>query len=203
MTPSTFIARILGPVLVIVGIGLLLEGETFRAMAGEFLHSSALIYLSGVMTLAAGLAILNVHHLWTRDWRVFVTIFGWLLLIGGILRILAMSWAQSVGESLIAHRRWPLAGAVVTLALGAFLTVMGYQNAWNGGRRRPSHRSSAARSAGSASRSTKRPRRKSTTPVSIKPVKKKIGEEDRNLRRREEWYQRRAGGRRPRPLPDL
>jgi uncharacterized protein YjeT (DUF2065 family) len=68
MTPSTFIARILGPVLVIVGIGLLLEGETFRAMAGEFLHSSALIYLSGVMTLAAGLAILNVHHLWTRDW---------------------------------------------------------------------------------------------------------------------------------------
>jgi hypothetical protein len=160
MTPSTFIARILGPVLVIVGIGLLLEGETFRAMAGEFLHSSALIYLSGVMTLAAGLAILNVHHLWTRDWRVFVTIFGWLLLVGGILRILAMSWAQSVGESLIAHRRWPLAGAVVTLALGAFLTVMGYQNAWNGGRRRPPHRSSAARSSGSASRTTKRPRRK-------------------------------------------
>jgi len=129
-------------------------------MAGEFLHSSALIYLSGVMTLAAGLAILNVHHLWTRDWRVFVTIFGWLLLVGGILRILAMSWAQSVGESLIAHRRWPLASAVITLALGAFLTVMGYQNAWNGGRRRPSHRSSATRSSGSASRSTKRPRRK-------------------------------------------
>lgn len=160
MAPSIFIARILGPVLVIVGIGLLLEGETFRAMAGEFLHSSALIYLSAVITLALGLAILNVHHLWVRDWRVLVTIFGWLFLIGGIFRLLAMSVVQRAGESLIAHHRWPIAGAIVTLALGSFLTVMGYQDVWNGGRRRPSHRSSAARSSGSAPRSAKRPRRK-------------------------------------------
>lgn len=160
MTPSTFIARILGPVLVIIGIGLLLEGETFRAMAGEFLHNSALIYLSGVITLALGLAILNVHHLWVRDWRVVVTIFGWLFLIGGIFRLLAMSMVQRAGESLITHHRWPTAGAIVTLALGAFLTAMGYQDVWKGAQRRPSHRSSAARSSRSTSRSVKRPRRK-------------------------------------------
>ena len=162
MTPSTFVARILGPVLVTVGIGLLLEGDTFRTMADEFLHSAALIYLSGVITLTLGLAILNVHHLWVRDWRVLVTIFGWLFLIGGIFRVLAPSLMQRVGEPLIAHQRWPLAGAIVTLALGAFLTVMGYQDAWGGGQRRPSHRSSAARGSGSASRSTKRPRRKAS-----------------------------------------
>ena len=114
MTPSTFVARILGPVLVTVGIGLLLEGDTFRTMADEFLHSAALIYLSGVITLTLGLAILNVHHLWVRDWRVLVTIFGWLFLIGGIFRVLAPSLMQTVGEPLIAHQRWPLAGAIVT-----------------------------------------------------------------------------------------
>lgn len=160
MTPSIFIARILGPVLLIIGIGLLLEGDTFRAMAGEFVHDQGLIYITGILTLAAGLAILNVHHLWTRDWRVLITIFGWLFLVGGIMRILAMSMAQRVGESVIAHQRWPLAGAIVTLALGAFLTVMGYQDVWGGGERRPSHRVSAARSARPASRSAKRPRRK-------------------------------------------
>ena len=79
MTPSAYIARILGPVLVIIGLGLLLEGETFRAMAGEFLRSAALVYFSGLVTLAVGLAILNVHHLWTRDWRSVITVFGWLL----------------------------------------------------------------------------------------------------------------------------
>jgi cadmium resistance protein CadD (predicted permease) len=152
MTPSIFIARILGPVLLIIGIGLLLEGDAFRAMAGEFVRDQGLIYITGILTLAAGLAILNVHHLWTRDWRVLITIFGWLFLVGGIMRILAMSMAQRVGESVIAHQRWPLAGAIVTLALGAFV--------WDGGRRRPSHRVSAARSSSPASRSAKRPRRK-------------------------------------------
>ena len=66
---------------------------------------------------------LNVHHLWVRDWRVFVTIFGWLLVIGGILRCWPCPVVQRAGESLIAHQRWPIAGAVVTLALGAFLTA--------------------------------------------------------------------------------
>ena len=160
MTPSAYIARILGPVLVIIGLGLLLEGETFRAMAGEFLRSAALIYFSGLITLAVGLAILNVHHLWTRDWRSIITVFGWLALIGGIFRILAPNFVQEIGESFIAHRRWPIMGAIVTLALGAFLAVMGYQDIWVA-KRRVHHRTSAVKSSGAASRSAKRPRRKS------------------------------------------
>ena len=160
MTPPAYIARILGPVLVIIGLGLLFEGETFRAMAGEFLRSAALLYFSGVATLALGLAILNVHHHWTRDWRSVVTVFGWLFVIGGIFRILAPNAVQRVGESFIAHQRWPIMGAIVTLALGAFLSVMGYHDIWQA-KRRVHHRTSAVKSSGAASRSAKRPRRKS------------------------------------------
>ena len=160
MTPSAYIARILGPVLVIIGLGLLLEGETFRAMAGEFLRSAALIYFSGLITLAVGLAILNVHHLWTPDWRSIITVFGWLALIGGIVRILAPNSVQRIGESFIAHQRWPIMGAIVTLALGGFLSVMGYQDIWVT-KRRVHHRTSTVKGSGAASRSAKRPRRKS------------------------------------------
>ena len=160
ITASQYIARILGPILVIVGLGLLLEGETFRAMAGDFLRSAALVYFSGVAALAIGLAILNVHHTWTRDWRSVITLFGWLLVIGGIFRTLAPNFVQEIGESFIAHRRWPIMGAIVTLALGGFLSVMGYQDIWQG-KRRVHHRTSAAKSAIAAPRSAKRPRRKS------------------------------------------
>jgi len=160
MTASAYIARILGPILVIIGLGLLLEGETFRAMAGEFLRSAALVYFSGVATLAIGLAILNVHHLWTRDWRSVITMFGWLFVIGGIFRILAPTLVQRIGDSFIAHQRWPIMGAIITLALGAFLSVMGYRDIWEG-KRRVHHRASAVKSSGAASRSAKRPRRKS------------------------------------------
>jgi positive regulator of sigma E activity len=161
MTPSAYIARILGPVLVIIGLGLLLEGEIFRAMVGEFLRSAALVYFSGLITLAVGLAILNVHHLWTRDWRSVITVFGWLAVIGGIFRILAPTLVQRIGDSFIAHQRWPIMGAIVTLALGAFLSVKGYQDIWNGRARPVRHRSTATRASKPASRTSKRPRRKS------------------------------------------
>ena len=154
-----YIARILGPVLVIIGLGLLLEGETFRAMAGEFLRSAALIYFSGVATLAVGLAILNVHHLWTRDWRSIITVFGWLASSAAS----SGSWRPircRGSQSFIAHQRWPIMGAIVTLALGGFLSVMGYQDIWVA-KRRVHHRTSAVKSSGAASRSAKRPRRKS------------------------------------------
>ena len=130
MTPSAYIARILGPMLVIVGLGLLLEGETFRAMAGEFLRSAALIYFSGVATLALGLAILNVHHLWTRDWRSVITCSAGSSSSAASSGSWRPTLVQRIGESFIAHQRWPIMGAIVTLALGAFLSVMGYQDIW-------------------------------------------------------------------------
>ncbi|MGB6388895.1 MAG: hypothetical protein WBF23_05350, partial [Methyloceanibacter sp.] len=137
MTASTFNARILGPVFVIMGLGLLLEGESFRVIATEFLRSPALIYLSGIMALVAGLAILNVHHFWVRDWPVLITIFGWLALIGGIFRLLAPSLVQRMGEAVIADPHWPVVGGAATLVLGGFLTAMGYQDVWAGPKQKP------------------------------------------------------------------
>jgi uncharacterized protein YjeT (DUF2065 family) len=150
----------LGPVLVIMGLGLLLEGETFRAMAGDFLRSAPLVYFSGLAALAVGLAILNVHSLWTRDWRSLVTLFGWLFVSGGIFRILAPTLVQRAGEAMMAHQRWAMAGAVVTLALGGYLSAMGYQDIWNGGPKPDRPRGASAEAQGPAARSSKRPRRK-------------------------------------------
>jgi hypothetical protein len=164
MTASTFIARILGPVLVVMGIGLLVEGGTFAAIAGDFVQNGALIYLSGMIALAVGLAILNVHHVWVWDWRVVITIFGWLALIGGIFRILATSLVQRMADAAIANPRLVIVGGAGTLLLGGFLTVMGYQDVWTE-MARPKRRTSAAKSA-TTSRTAKRPRRKPAAPTS-------------------------------------
>lgn len=47
--------------------------------------------------------------------------------------------------------------------------------------------------------SSERPEPSPRPPAAIKPVKKKVGEPADNLRRREQWYQRRAGGQSKRP----
>jgi hypothetical protein len=76
MHQSLTIARLVGPVLSAIGIGMLANQATYREMAAQFLGGLAFIYFSGVLMLVARLAILNAHPVWTRDWRSTVTAIG-------------------------------------------------------------------------------------------------------------------------------
>ena len=61
-----------------VGIGIFVNGAIYRLLADEFLRSRALIYLSGLLLMTAGLAIVLTHNVWRADWPVIITILGWL-----------------------------------------------------------------------------------------------------------------------------
>ncbi len=60
MQPPVFIARLMGPALVVIGVGNLLNEPNYSVMITEATHSPTIIYLSGLLTLLPGLAILNV-----------------------------------------------------------------------------------------------------------------------------------------------
>jgi hypothetical protein len=130
MTASRYVARLMGPVLLAIGIGmvvgLLTEGDGYPALMKEFLGSRALIFLTAALTLVAGLAIVNAHNLWVADWRVVVTVLGWLFIARGAIGLVFPAMVQRLGEDMIAGRSGIVAGAAVTLVLGAFLSAMGY-----------------------------------------------------------------------------
>ena len=85
MQRSIFLAKLIGPLLMAIGLALIINADTFRLMAADFLKSYVLIYIAGLLALTAGLAIVNTHNEWTGDWRVVITILGWLCVIGGIV----------------------------------------------------------------------------------------------------------------------
>ena len=125
MNTSIFLAKLIGPLLAAVGVGLLINFSVFQAITADFLRSYALIYVSGVIVLAAGLAIVNLHNLWTRDWRAIVTVLGWLMVVGGIIRIVFPQIVISVGVSLFSFTYAVVAGICLVL-LGGFLSFKGY-----------------------------------------------------------------------------
>jgi hypothetical protein len=67
----------------------LINLSTYERMIAEALRPGILLYLSGLLSLLAGLAIINLHNTWRMDWRVIITVLGWLMTIGGIIRIVA------------------------------------------------------------------------------------------------------------------
>lgn len=127
MQAPAFIARLTGPSLVVIGIGILLNEPNYAAMIAEAARSPTLIYISGLLTLPLGLAILNVYRSWTADWRVVVTVLGWLLAIGGVIRIVLPQFTATLATTLYSTPTGLTAFAIVVLVLGGYLSFQGYR----------------------------------------------------------------------------
>lgn len=127
MDASVTIARIMGPMMLVMGAGLLFNAGAFRALAREFLNSRALIYLSGFITLLLGLLVVVFHNVWVAGWPVIVTIFGWIMVAAGIARMTIPDRLTKLGERMIAYTSFMTGAAVVYLALGALLSFFGYR----------------------------------------------------------------------------
>jgi hypothetical protein len=126
MDASILIARLMGPILVVVGLVALRDPEGLRAVGREFLDSRALLYLAGLLALVIGLAIVNTHNRWVLGWPLIITLYGWLALLGGILRLGFRDQVRRLGEAMLARPTVLRISGAAQLALGALLTVVGY-----------------------------------------------------------------------------
>ena len=132
MQRSIYLAKLIGPVLLAMGLGVLLNSAAFRVMADQFLHNYALIFMSGLLTLTAGIALVLAHNLWVGDWRVIITILGWLGVIGGVARIVVPQQVAAIGTGMFVHGIAPVTGGFVMLVLGGVLSYFGYQDFLDG-----------------------------------------------------------------------
>lgn len=126
MQTSLFIARLMGPVLVVAGATMLFNAKAFRDIGREFLASPALIFIAGFLALVMGLAIVNTHNVWAADWPVIITVFGWLAVLGGVLRMGFPALTKKIGRGMMANKAFLQVAAVVQLLLGGYLAAMGY-----------------------------------------------------------------------------
>ena len=128
MDRSIFLARLLGPTFIAIALGMLINLGMYESMIAEGLRPGILFYLSGLLSLVAGLAIVNLHNTWCMDWRVIITVLGWLMTIGGIARIVLPQIAITIGSRIYGGRASTIVAALVVGALGAFFSVKGYAN---------------------------------------------------------------------------
>ena len=126
MDTSIFLARMLGLFFLVMGIGITLGPHNYRIMAEEFLASRALIYVAGLLAFLPGLAIVLTHNVWTGDWRVIVTIFGWLGLIGGAFRLLFPLQVRAIGGAMLKSGQALRIGGIAIIVVGAVLAYFGF-----------------------------------------------------------------------------
>lgn len=126
MQTSIFLAKIIGPVFLVVGLIVLLNPSRIRTVVREFLQGEAFIFLSGIVTLPIGLALVNTHNVWSWDWRVAITVFGWLAVFAGIARLAFGAQIKHIGAAMIDNQTALMATGILIPLFGAWLSWIGY-----------------------------------------------------------------------------
>jgi len=127
MQPVIIIARLIGPLFIVLGIGCLINQSLYADMIGQAILVPVLIYLSGMLAFVAGVAMLNGYNAWTADWRVIVTILGWIFVIAGIVRIALPALVAALALTVYSGASTVLISGIVILVIGAFLSFQGYR----------------------------------------------------------------------------
>jgi hypothetical protein len=126
MQTSILIAKLIGPIVLVAAIVMLANTRDLQELARGFLEDRPLIYLSGILALLAGLAIVNTHNVWTLDWPVIITIIGWASIVGGIARMALPKVVASVGGAMLQNRALIQGSGAVWVLIGGWLCYAGY-----------------------------------------------------------------------------
>ena len=126
MEISIFIAKILGPLFFVVGIGLIMNSKWYLKVFEDFTKNAAFLYLGGVSALSLGIVIVVTHNVWMMSWVVIITILGWLSVLKGISLLIMPDWVPNVIEVYKKNPKLLLAHGAFAVGLGAILSVFGY-----------------------------------------------------------------------------
>lgn len=125
MEISIFLAKAIGLFGAISTLSIITRYKVHLEMEENAVKSPSMIYLSGYLFLLPGILITVSHQVWTPDWRIIITILGWLLLGKGVMRILIPGTIKKLIESKKNDRRFLLA-EIITLIISVYLIYQGF-----------------------------------------------------------------------------
>lgn len=87
MNAALYLAWILGPFYLIMGLWLLVNRESVLKLYQVFKKGNNEIMLTygACINLILGLVVLSFYREWVQSWEVLITITGWLTLIKGVV----------------------------------------------------------------------------------------------------------------------
>jgi hypothetical protein len=83
MNVSNFLAELWGITIIVVSFVFLISPKFLERLLVDT-ENKTTMFLWGITTLIIGLMMIVVHNVWTLDWRLVITILGWLTLLKGL-----------------------------------------------------------------------------------------------------------------------
>jgi hypothetical protein len=125
MSPRTlFLGRLIGLYCILIALAMFTHKQAMVETVTALLHDAPLLLVTGVVVVAAGLALILGHNVWSGGaLPVVVTLIGWLALTKGLLILfLAPQAAAGLYLERLHYAEFYYGYASVSLVLGIYLT---------------------------------------------------------------------------------
>lgn len=122
---SIFLAKVIGGYLVIFSLFMLIRQEAMRSCIKDILAQRTLLFFISLITLVVGLLLVASHNHWTMGWPIIITLFAWITLIGGVIRLFFPDEVIKIGSLWLKNPSQLKIAAVVFLIIGLFLLYEG------------------------------------------------------------------------------
>jgi len=125
---TAFLSKLIGLYCIFAGLAMAAHKEATLVTVSALIHNGPELFIVGIITLGAGLALVLGHNVWSGGvLPVVVTIVGWLTLIKGLL-FLCLPPEQAGGlflGKLSYAGHFHLYVAIVVI-IGLYLTIAGF-----------------------------------------------------------------------------
>jgi hypothetical protein len=135
MSPrTTFLSKLIGIYCILMSLSMVAHRQATVEAMTALIHNPPLVFIVGVMAVAAGLAMVLGHNVWSGGGLpVTVTLIGWLSLIkGGLLLFLSPEAASGFFLAGLHYEQLFVLYAAISLVLGIYLTYGGFRAAAKG-----------------------------------------------------------------------
>jgi hypothetical protein len=123
MNIANTLAVLMGSALVVMGITLF-NKSYFNAVMTDLANSKGLLWLTGFITFVMGMVVVALYNVWSADWRVLVTLLGWLTVIKGAVIMLFPSSMMLLYRRFLSSHLLTYSG-IYALVLGGLLLFLG------------------------------------------------------------------------------
>lgn len=128
---TVFLGRLIGLYCILLALSMIVHKQASVESVTALLHSPALTMLLGVVTVAAGLAMILGHNVWSGNaLTVVVTLVGWLTLIKGLFFLLLPPDVEA--DFFLKQLRYQelfYPYMTISLIIGLYLTYQGFKSA--------------------------------------------------------------------------
>lgn len=125
MDISLFLSKALGLYLVIMSVGMVINARTIKPIMIDIMNHPALVVVTGIIAMIIGVLIVISHNVWTLDWRIVITIMGWISLIKGTMRVVIPQFVDVIDKKWMLSNTAYYGTFLITFVLGVFLIYSG------------------------------------------------------------------------------